>query len=174
MTSLFNEDELAGMRLFYQKELRETLNKLEHIQSVLAKLDENGTRIDIRVSGLNAESPEAFISGVSAKKMKRKTRKKTGPKSVWGEFIIDTLKTLDRPLTYEDLIAEAIKHFKTPEEKLVSTRQAVVNSAFRLRKHHGEVETIGIKGQKEKYVGLIDWFEDNGNLKAQYKAKLPQ
>lgn len=174
MTTIFNDDELAGIRLFYQKELRETLNKLEHIQSVLAKLDENGTRIDIRVTGLHTETPESIISGVSAKKIKRKTRKKTGPKAIWGEFIIDTLKALDRPLTYEDLIAEAIKHFKTPEEKLVSTRQAVVNSAFRLRKHHGEVETIGVKGQKEKFVGLIDWFEDNGALKPQYKQKLPK
>lgn len=176
MENYFTESDLAAMKVFYQRELQETLNKLEHIKSVLSKLDSSAPKIDIFITGAGDASALQVVTpianSVKAKKIKRKTRKKTGPKAIWGEFIINKLKELNRPLTYEELIDEAIKHFKTPAERTLSTRQAVINSAFRLRKHHGEVETVAKKGQKEKYLCLIDWFKDDGELKSDYSEAI--
>jgi hypothetical protein len=175
MDNMFNESEIAGMKAFYQSELQETLKKLEHIKSVLTKIDQSAPKIEIYIGSevLSKKEAQAEVqNSVQAKKLKRKTRKKTGPKAVWGEFIVNTLKSLNKPLTYEELISEAMSQFKTPKDKALSTRQAVINSAFRLRKHHGEVETVSKKGQKEKYICLIDWFNNDGSLKEQYAGMI--
>jgi hypothetical protein len=194
---MFNPNELQGMRSFYESELENTLKRLHHIQSVLAKLSS-----DAPMAGVPAAAPKKRVrkpkavtaaAGVAApavsaapkkrgrkpgstakkKAAAKKSAGKPGRASVWGKYIVDHLKTINRPITYVELISDAMKHFNIPLAKETSLTNAITQSAFRLRTTNKQIDTHGIKGTRVKYIGLSEWFESEGKLNAEYAAKLP-
>ena len=81
------------------------------------------------------------------------------------------LRQLDKPVTYDELTDEIMTFSKLPEQKRKSTKQAVVNVIFRLRNREGKLDTFSI-GTREKYIALKNWFEQPGEIKKEYAAKI--
>ncbi len=168
--------ELENMKAFYQVELTTTIAKLQHIKNVLQQL--GGSTIEINVSGSSGDSSAAAAPDVRESRATstqtappKSTGKKRGPKSIWGSFILKRLQQLDRPLTYNELVDEAMVYFKLTENKRQTVVNAINNSAFRLRKNSGRIDTFSAGG-REKYVALKSWFEENGKIKREYQKKI--
>lgn len=171
-TLQLSELEMTRLKAFYEEELDKTLRKLDHIKQVLKELAPGQTSIEINVT-----SPQSLTSPVktpssASKPVQMGRRKKTGPKSIWGNYILKRLRQLDKPVTYSDLIDDAVAFFKIPQSKTEQVRQSIRNSAFRLRNKHNKIDTFAIKGKKEKYVGLKKWFDKEGKILSDYKQKL--
>ncbi len=189
-------DDLSEMRQFYQDELDKTLRRMQHIKNVLEQLGVPEKNIQIQVT--QTTSPEekttvktqkspATSTGKrrgrpsksaaqkppkAAKAIKKAPAKgKRGPKGVWEEVIEERLKTLDKPLTYEELTDAVMAHKKLPESKRKNTKQAIVNVIFRLRKQNRIIDTFS-SGGREKYIALQDWMEGEGLVKDQYVQKI--
>lgn len=164
-------EELEAMKAFYQEELSRTISRLQHIKSVLNQLGGKTTNIEINVEGMNGtQSVSARTTEAEAETPKQKGKKR-GPKSVWGSFILKRLQQLDRPLTYNELVDEAMVFFKLSEAKKQTVVNAINNSAFRLRKNSGRVDTFSAGG-REKYVALKSWFDAPGKIKPEYLKKV--
>ena len=168
MSVIFNDAESRALRQFYEAELVQTVARYEHLKSVLEKL---GVQVD-DLPAVSASAPAAAKPTAAVAKPKRKRKGKRGRKSIWGDFILKTLRKIDRPVLYSELVQMAQIQFNIKEDKLKELKAAINQSAFRLRTVHGKIDTIGESGKKEKRVGLKTWFDDNGNLKAEYAAKL--
>lgn len=168
MSVVFNDAESRALRQFYEAELVQTVARYEHLKSVLEKL---GVQVDDLPTG-SASAPVAAKPATAVAKPKRKRKGKRGRKSIWGDFILKTLRKIDRPVFYSELVQMAQIQFNIKEDKLKELKAAINQSAFRLRTVHGKIDTIGESGKKEKRVGLKTWFDEDGNLKAEYAAKL--
>jgi hypothetical protein len=158
-----NEEEVREMRSFYQEELHRTKRKLEHLESMLQKLTKGEK---------SADTSDAIASQEGEVPQKRKRRKKRGPKPIWGAFILKRLRQLEKPVTYEELIDDAMIFFKADESKRKKIRQSIINSAFRLRTIQGKINTHSVKGKREVYVGLRKWFDEDGNLLPEYARRI--
>jgi len=134
-------------------------------------LGKPGVQVDDLPAG-TASAPVAAKPAAAVAKPKRKRKGKRGRKSIWGDFILKTLRKIDRPVFYSELVQMAQIQFNIKENKLKELKAAINQSAFRLRSVHGKIDTIGESGKKEKRVGLKTWFDEDGNLKPEYAAKL--
>ena len=78
------------------------------------------------------------------------------------------LRARQKPMSYEELIDDAISINKIPESGHKATRASILNSAFRLRTVHGKIVTVGRKGKKEKLLVLTKWLDEKGILTDPY------
>ena len=161
------ESELAEMKLFYQEEYDKAIKRLQHIKTMLVRLgaDAHPEEPLKPVSGKSV--PSKNTTSAAPVKRKRKTKRK----SKWELLIMKRLRQLDRPVTYDELTEEIMAFAKLPQQKLKSTKQAVVNVIFRLRNRDGKLDTFSI-GAREKYIALKNWFETPGEIKKEYAAKI--
>jgi len=171
------ETDLTEMRRFYLEELDKTLKRLQHIKSILDKLDGNGQSIQIQITTPQLKDSESqSIENQStetqlAQPKERKRKQKRGPKSIWEDLVIKRLRHIDKPLTYEELTDEIMTFGNIPEKKRKSTKRAIVAVIFRLRNRKVKLNTFSI-GTKEKYIALKRWFDTNGEIKEQYRELL--
>ncbi len=170
-----SKEEKAEMIQFYEEELDKTVRRLEHIKSVLEKLEPGSVSIDVHVEAeiksVGKTKTYTEKKELSAQK-KSKRKRKPGPKAIWGNYILKRLRQLDRPVTYSELIQDALLFFKLPPTRKDTVRQAIMNSAFRLRNKQDKVNTFRKKGTKEKYIGLKKWFDAEGKLLSEYLKKI--
>jgi len=162
------EAEIAEMKTFYLEEYDRAVKRLQHIKTVLDRLGADAetdveTILPVRKSAAKkAESPSPVPS---------RKRKKSGRKSKWELLILKRMRQLDKPVTYDELTEEIMNFSKLPESKKKSTKQAVVNVVFRLRNRDRKLDTFSI-GTREKYIALKNWFENPGEIKKEYAAKI--
>lgn len=173
MNIQISDNERAEMRLYYENELHSTLNKLRHISGMLEKLS-GDTQVNIAVNTANLPSTSLpKISKLTTpERSVRKRKKKRGRKSIWGEFILKTLKSLDRPLSYKEIIESAKFTFHIHEKNTKALKAAINQSAFRLRTVHNKIESLGEKGKKERYLALSSWYDENGKIDPTYLSKI--
>ncbi len=168
--------ELSAIKSFYEQERIQLAAKLQHVDDIIARLGGNA----VSVSGASVQ-PSALAS-VPAKrgpgrprktetevKSKRAGRpKKRGPKSVWGNFILRRLRQCDRPLSYSELVRDAMVLNNISADRAKNAKASVLNAAFRLRNTLKKIDTVGLPGKKEKFLVLSSWLESEGKLKAPY------
>jgi c-di-GMP-related signal transduction protein len=159
MKLVINDSEHAEMKSFYEAELIKSVKRLQHIQTILGQL-KSDVKVEIVVAGIQQDTEPK-----PRRTSRKKTRGKRGRKSIWGEFILQTLKDSGRPLKYSDIVTAARVKFNIPEKKMKTLKAAINQSAFRLRTIHNQIETIGEVGKKEKLLALSKWVDSNGNLK---------
>ncbi|MEQ9188721.1 MAG: hypothetical protein RLP15_13385 [Cryomorphaceae bacterium] len=165
----FSSEEVKAMKAFYEQELSSTLERLKHIQGVLTKI--GGSQISVEINlGSTASRPNQASAKTVKKTTKAKRGAKRGPKSIWGNFVMKKLKELDKPLTYEELIEEAMKFANVPPENAQKIRQSIINVTFRLRTNDRKIDTFS-KGSRIKYVALKSWFDDQGKIDPAYAKK---
>lgn len=152
----FTSKEISSLRTHFMKERNRLSGELAHVELMLEKL---GVALVLSKQG------KSKVSGLTAKGLPPKKR---GPKSVWGAFIQKRLRARNRPMSYEELIDDAMSIHKIPENRKESAKASILNSAFRLRTVHGKILTVGRPGKKDKMVVLTKWLEENGTLKAEY------
>lgn len=150
----FTTQEIQSMKRFYEAERGRLIGQLMHVEQMLEKI--TGSPL----------SPRQLMRDYSS--MATTRPKKRGPKSIWGNFIVKRLRARNRPMTYKELIEDAMSIHHLPEEKENSVRASILNSAFRLRTVHGRVETVGRAGRKEKFLVLTNWLDNDGMLKSPY------
>ena len=105
----FSAKETASLQAHFAREKERLTAELSHVELMLSKL------------------------GAPAKKKTTKsghTPKKRGPKSIWGAFILKRLRARNRPMSYDELIADAMSIHKIPEARLKSAKASILNSAF--------------------------------------------
>ena len=100
---LLSQEELNVMRHAYEKEYIELSRRVEHLKSVLGKL---GSDLPLTTEPVSIAAPAPVKVAKATKKRGRK--KKRGPKSVWGDFIVNRLKSVDRPMSYEEMLKDAL------------------------------------------------------------------
>ena len=192
--------ELQYIRSFYEQERFQLLSRLQHVDQVIARLNGGTTAITERMAAPVAPSPtmplapaiaaaaprcDSLLPSESEAALERKKwwrsrpkkagrPKKRGPKSVWGNFILRRLRQCDRPLSYSELIRDAMVMHNLPAAKEKNAKASILNAAFRLRTHLGKVETVGMPGKKERFLVLTSWMEDQGALKAPYDQLLAE
>lgn len=169
-----NQDEIIEMKRFYIAQYDKAVRDIEHIKDVLTKLGaDTSTLKPLPKSPTHARflkhasmiSPEQIENNGDRKKGTR------GRKSLWGNFIVNLLTELQRPLSYTQIIQEAMDRFNLPESKTKNVKQAITNSAFRLRVINHKIDTYGLPGKKERFLCLTSWYT-NGELHPDMKAKL--
>lgn len=195
----FKDAELQYIRSFYEQERFQLLSRLQHVDQVIARLNGGTTAITERMAAPVAPSPTMPLATaiaaapqdvtpapkrkrgrprkeevVEVKAKKAGRPKKRGPKSVWGNFILRRLRQCDRPLSYSELIRDAMVMHNLPAAKEKNAKASILNAAFRLRTHLGKVETVGMPGKKERFLVLTSWMEDQGALKAPYDQLLAE
>lgn len=149
----FSDSQLKEARLYYSEEKIRLEGKLDYVVGMIVKL------------GGSVRVPSIKSSMVTAKGLKPKKR---GPKSIWGEFILKRLMARNVPMSYIEMIDDAMSIHKISSEKKSTARASILNSAFRLRTVHGKIETVGRKGKKEKLIVLTKWLQEDGELKPDY------
>jgi hypothetical protein len=185
MSSLeFNNSEVTEMRSFYENELENTLRKLHHIQSILHKINSSSTPASLLKTPAkrgrkpkNAVLDGTLLTAGNTEKRQTSTVKKVrkgkpGRSSVWGKYVLDVLKTSDKPLTYVELFAAAQKDHNIKPGKEKSLHQSIINSTNRLRTKNKSIDTFALQGSRTKYVALKTWFEKDGSVKAEYLDKV--
>lgn len=193
----FKDSELQNIRSFYEQERFQLLSRLQHVEQVISRLN-GGTNL-ISDGHYAASAPQVAMppstaqiqpepaaapkrkrgrprkeETVEAKVKKAGRPKKRGPKSVWGNFILRRLRQCDRPLSYSELIRDAMVMHNLPAAKEKNAKASILNAAFRLRTHLGKVDTVGMPSKKERFLVLTSWFQSEGVLKAPYDALLAE
>ncbi len=163
-----SRQELDEMRLAYEQEYVKLKHRLDHITGVLDRI---GSDVIGTTPKRSLTAPTKVRTESVAEKKGRKRRKKRGPKSVWGNFILRRLRQADRPISYAEMIRDAMVLHNLPEAKRKNARASILNSSFRLRAIHGKIDTVGEEGKKEKFLVLTKWLDENGKLVAPYDEK---
>ena len=171
-TVTFGASELQSIKSFYEQERIQLVAKLQHVDEVIARL--GGSVIAVADSAPAPKPtakrgpgrPRKATTDTKAKKAGRP--KKRGPKSVWGNFILRRLRQCDRPLSYSELVRDAMVLNNIPADREKNAKASVLNAAFRLRNTLKKVDTVGLPGKKEKFLVLASWVESEGKLKAPY------
>ena len=174
----FEESELLQIRSFYEQEKFQLMSKLHHVEEVLARLDGGTQEISdgvgiAPVAKAKTEKrkpgrPRKTAPVIETKAKKAGRPKKRGPKSVWGNFIMRRLRQCDRPLSYAELVRDAMVMHNLPASKEKNAKASVLNAAFRLRTHLNKIDTVGLPGKKEKFLVLTSWLDGSGKLRAPY------
>ena len=155
----FTSKEIASLKTHFTNEHHRLTKELQLVDLMLSKL---GVSSEMQTSPSKPSKPSA---GLTAKGLPPKKR---GPKSIWGAFIQKRLRARNRPMSYDELIADAMSIHKIPEARKESAKASILNSAFRLRTVHGKITTVGRAGKKDKMVVLTKWLEPNGALKSEH------
>jgi len=154
----FSFQEQKDMLDFYSTQKIRLVAELKHTESMLRKL--NGGNVD-------------KSSGVLLTRTGEKAKKR-GPKSVWGKFILDVLKTANHPMLYNEIIQIALERNGLPASSHPKVRASILNSAFRLRAIQGRIATVGERGKKDKFIVLRNWLNDSGDVRSEDKAWLKE
>lgn len=154
----FSFQEQKDMLDFYSTQKIRLVAELKHTESMLRKL--NGGNVD-------------KSSGVLLTRTGEKAKKR-GPKSVWGKFILDVLKTANHPMRYNEIIQIALERNGLPASSHPKVRASILNSAFRLRAIQGRIATVGERGKKDKFIVLRNWLNDSGDVRSEDKAWLKE
>ena len=159
--------DLDSVRAYYQKERNDLFVKLQYIDQVLSTLESgSGKRPSPSPSKLRVSKkvePVGYKSG---------RLKKRGPKSVWGNFILRRIRQCNRPVSYNELIRDAMLMHNLPASHKSKARSSILNAAFRLRAVQGKIDTCGLEGRKERFLVLTSWLDSNEKLIPEYQEKL--
>lgn len=165
------ESEANDMRRFYEEELDKTMQRLQHIKSVLDQLGGSSPSIDIKIKGSTSSSAPRAEASAAPVKTRKKSKQRPGRKSIWEKIIMGRFEAVNRPMTYEELTDEVMSFSKLPTSKRLSTKQAIMNVAFRLRTRDKMLDTFSA-GQREKYLAPMSWFESKGKIKGDFLSKI--
>ncbi len=114
-------------------------------------------------------TPTLKATPVKKRRMTPKSTEKRGRKSIWGKFIVTRLKSVQRPLTLDDLANHAIVTMKLDPANFSKIRQSIVNAVFGLRQKE-KIVTVGVKGTREKVVSLPQWLDEREKLLPEYQV----
>ena len=173
-TVTLGASELQQIKSFYEQERIQLVAKLRHVDDVIARLGGGSLAVADAAPAAPAAAPAKRGPGrprktaVDSKAKKAGRPKKRGPKSVWGNFILRRLRQCDRPLSYSELVRDAMVLNNIPADREKNAKASVLNAAFRLRKTLKKIDTVGLPGKKEKFLVLTSWVASEGKLKAPY------
>jgi hypothetical protein len=146
-------------------EYRALGEKLDFLQYILSKIEEVSKDLKVELKS-NVKMVESAL--VESYKGAIPGHEGPGRPSKWGNFILHKLKTLDRPLTYDEIVLEAEAIFGSGGGKdAQGPSKSVFSTVYRLR-HSGYVGTEKIPGKTHKYIALKAWYTPGGKLKKEY------
>ncbi len=164
------DEELTELKKSYEKEYIELSRRLEYLRSMLTKAGST-----IVKGGVEERQKRLPREGTGKRTLPGPRQpKRRGPRSVWGDFIVQRLRKLDRPMSYAEMLEDAMEMHSIPKERRENAKGSILNSAFRLRKTHRAIETVSVPGRKEKFIVLTSWLKSDGNLKATYLMRFEE
>lgn len=155
------------VKLHYNTEYQKTLKYLKEIEQILEELKDvaipiggaDSPQIQMR-QRVHDEDQGGAITTAPKRKYKKRTRKR-GRKSKWGDFVIKRLRSVNRPLTYDELANHAQVSLNIPLEEYDKTRRSLVGAVFQLRNKQNKVRTFPKSNSRDKYVLLSKWLDEN-------------
>jgi len=87
----------------------------------------------------------------------------------WPKFIVDTLNKTKRVLTAREFLKHAMIYYAVPKHEQERTRGKLAPALSRLEKVTKTLKTVSKKGQRSRYFGLSEWFDEKGTLIPIYK-----
>jgi hypothetical protein len=163
-----NKPENLEKYLKQYRELAERLNHINHMMEVIGSFSpELKMEIKLDVGSVESATLKALNPSLS-----KEAGRGVGRLPKWEAFILRKLKSLDKPLSYRDIISEASDLFGIHTEKEVTNALKVVFSTVHRMRAQNQLETIRLEGQREKFVVLRSWCTENGKLKKSYRGKL--
>ena len=142
----FTSKEIASLKAHFTNEHHRLTQELQLVELMLSKLG---------VSSESLTSPSKPSAGLTAKGLPPKKR---GPKSIWGAFIQKRLRARNRPMSYDELIADAMSIHKIPEARKESAKASILNSAFRLGPFMVKSPRSVVQEKKTRW-----WFSPSGS-----------
>ena len=173
-TVTLGASELQQIKSFYEQERIQLVAKLRHVDDVIARLGGGSLAVADAAPAAASAAPAKRGPGrprktaVDSKAKKAGRPKKRGPKSVWGNFILRRLRQCDRPMSYSELVRDAMVLNNISADREKNAKASVLNAAFRLRNTLKKIDTVGLPGKKEKFLVLTSWVASEGKLKAPY------
>lgn len=170
-----SQETLQRIKLEYQREYALALKRLQDLKFVLDQLNDIPTPENVFQtpnvhSSIHSETKNENLTPTNLKPTApKRTKGKRGRKSVWGKFILTRLKSVQKPLTLDELTNHAIVTMKIDPARFTKTRQSLVNAVFGLRQK-GEVITVGVKGTREKVLALPQWLDERERLLPDYQV----
>lgn len=163
--------DVEELRFAYEQEYVKLKQRMDHVGKVLESLGSEIVGAEgSAVAAVRRPAPQ-MPTFADAEKQTRRRSKKRGPKSVWGNFILRRLRQADRPVSYAEMIRDAMVLHNLPESKRKNARASILNAAFRLRAIHERIDTVGEEGKKEKYLVMSKWLDENKALIAPYDER---
>lgn len=166
--------DVEELRFAYEQEYVKLKQRMDHVGKVLESLGSEIVGAEgSAVAAARRPAPQVSMAA-DVEKQTRRRSKKRGPKSVWGNFILRRLRQADRPVSYAEMIRDAMVLHNLPESKRKNARASILNAAFRLRAIHERIDTVGEEGKKEKYLVMSKWLDENKALIAPYAERYRQ
>lgn len=159
------------LRVAYEQEYVKLKHRIDHVSKVLESLGSEVVGSTGAVAPVRRPAAPKMVTIDDDSKKTRRRSKKRGPKSVWGNFILRRLRQADRPVSYAEMIRDAMVLHNLPESKRKNARASILNAAFRLRAIHEKIDTVGEEGKKEKYLVMSKWLDENKALVAPYDER---
>jgi len=166
----FKDTEIEELKNFYKHEREKTIEKLDIINGILNKINASEKTKKENAALITHATKKTIGHEEQIKPQKRNTSKTR--KSKWFTLILGLLKQRNYPITFNDIIKEAIYKYNIPIDKFKNVKASLINCIFRLKTFKKKIRNIKIPGKKQKYIGLSTWFDKNGELKEEYKKKL--
>ncbi len=132
----------------------------------------------------NGTIKEGFGAQPTGKQIPKKTTKpekqalqktaKGKDSPTWTKFVMELLKTENKPLPVKTITLKAMDKFGIEKELYGKTRIAIASCLAQLDKRNNKVNRYLTKGARSGHYGLSDWFEPSGELKKKYLDKIPK
>lgn len=126
---------------------------------------------------LSAEEIKNKAKKERAKKNKKaKKDKKSGTPQMggakWTRFIMNKITGSGKPFTAKAMHEEAIVEMNIAPEFYRKSTMSIAACMSNMARKTGKLKTYAAEGLKNQFYGLPEWFEENGDLKQEYIAKL--
>ncbi|MDX9845454.1 MAG: hypothetical protein RBT74_00610 [Tenuifilaceae bacterium] len=179
--------EFSHLREIYLVELEKAQRRIEHLSSILMKIDsEFDPNADVEV----LEAEEVVTRG---KKTRRKTsyvigdtrkpRRASKPrkpisrgagddKVKWNDFVFNTIVEKNAPTLSSEIQQLAITTFQIQESDVPRVRQVISGALSKLVTLEKKLRTQKVPGSREKWYGPVSWFGGDGSLLPEYQAKI--
>lgn len=97
---------------------------------------------------------------------------KGSEKVKWNDFIIDTITEKNSLMLASSITRAALEKFEIPESDRDRVRMAISTTLTKMVKSDKNISTYSQEGIRGSFYGLAGWFNDNAQLKDEYKSKL--
>ncbi|MCS6832687.1 MAG: hypothetical protein NZ521_03855 [Flammeovirgaceae bacterium] len=150
-------DEKAAKHLvnFYQNELKTLMKKVEEVKAKIAELG------------------ESFEDDEKNKKIKKKTETAKKTKNLrlpWEDFVIDTLRAQNKPMTTSELAEIAVAQYQLTGPNAIKGRNSINRYVGNMCKEE-KLKAHAIEGSRAYLYGFPEWFDGNV-LKEEWLSKL--
>lgn len=90
----------------------------------------------------------------------------------WNDFVLQEIVEQNAPLLSSDISGRAITRFGAKEDDAPRIKRVVSGCLSKLVSVEKKLKTQKVPNSREKWYGLVEWFDSEGNLLREYHNKI--